>query len=260
MGQKRAYSPRKSWLRERIVAELHLNGPVQDEKGRAMQLLAERVGHHSYMSVGNVIRQLEAEGNAFRVTAKDGQAPRDENGSPSPHHRRTYKVGLTDEFVATLSPIVEPESAEVEAVIAVEPAVGIVNEPAGAASVVEGDYEVPEDIDYDLVANAILGVVFKNLTASAEVQEVRVLRTELADAKAALTEAKQVIDALGEELKTERKFRGQVEDEAAALLAKVEELEFKAKGGGRNNGWDKVPVDGYKELRKIMQAVPTARG
>lgn len=259
MGQKRAYSPRKSWLRERIVTDLHLNGPVQDEKGRAMQLLAERVGHHSSMSVGNVIRQLEAEGNAFRVNAKDGQAPRDENGSPSPHHRRTYKVGLTDEYVATLPPVAMPEP-EVEPVIAEELAVAVVDEPASAESPVEGDYEVPEDIDYDLVANAILGVVFKNLTASAEVQEVRALRKELADTKAALTEAKQVIDALGDELKTERKFRGQVEDEAAALLAKLEELEFKTKGGGRNNGWDKVPVDGYKELRRIMQAVPTTRG
>lgn len=256
MGQQRR---RKSWLREVVVNDLHRNGPVEDEKGRAMIVLAQRVGHHSSMSVGNVIRALEAEGNATRVTAKDGEAPRDPDGKPSTHVRRTYRVALTDEFIAKLGPVVSPEP---QVVVEVEDP-GTNGHPAAEVkSAVEGDYQMPENIDYDLVANAILGVVFKNLTASEEVQEVRRVREELAETRAALAEAKNVINALGQELKEERKQRGKIEDEAAALSLQVEELETQLKiaGPAKNNGWDKVPVDAYKELDKIMRAVPTARG
>lgn len=257
MGQQRR---RKSWLREVVVNDLHRNGPVEDVKGRAMIVLAQRVGHHSSMSVGNVIRALEAEGNATRVTAKDGEAPRDPDGKPSSHVRRTYRVALTDEFLAELPPVVSPEP-QVDVVEVEEP--GPDGQPAAdVKSTVEGDYQMPENIDYDLVANAILGVVFKNLTASEEVQEVRRVREELAETKAALAEAKNVINALGRELKEERKQRDKIEDEAAALSLQVEELETQLKiaGPAKNNGWDKVPVDAYKELDKIMRAVPTARG
>lgn len=264
MGQQRR---RKSWLRELVVAELR-NGPLEDEKGRVLQVLAERVGHHSSMSVGNVIRVLESEGSVTRMTAKDGQAPRDPDGNPSPHVRRTYRVALTEAFIATLPPIEVPPAIEPELV---EP-VAVVTEPEvelAPALMAEGDFQLPEGIDYDLVAHAVLGVVFKNLTASEEVLEVRSIRKELAEAKAALAEAKQVINALGEDLRVERKHRGKVEHEATALSLEVEALKAELKASSeridsaRTKGWevrDIISEQSAKELDKIMRAVPTARG
>lgn len=274
MGQKRKYSPRKSWLRERVVAELRQNGPVEDAKGRALQELADRVGHHSSMSVGNVIRQLEAEGNAVRMTGKAG-VPLDADGNPSPHVRRTYRVALTDEFIATLPPIEVPAPVIEPVAVANDPEASVESAPVVEAAkpvivAVEVPPGLPEGLDYGLFVNTLLGVVFKNMAASEDVEELRELRVNYANSQAALVEAKQVIDALGAEVKAERKHRGKVEDEAAALSLEVESLKAEIKAINET-GLDTSRVRVYsvaeqmddrsrKVMDQLMRAVPTTRG
>lgn len=255
MGQRRH---RKSWLREAVVGDLHRNGPVSDPKGRAVAALAERLGHHSSMSVGNVVRELHAEGNAIRITAKNGEAPIGREGQPSPHPKRTYHIALTDEFIATLPPVAAPEPEP--AVEAVQPPAAAEAEGRASSHLLEmgaAGIELPANIDYAAFTNAVMGVVWDGLQSKAKFSE---LRQELAEAKAALAEAQEVISALGAELKEERKQRGRIEDEAATLSAEVEDLEYKLRNGGRNNWWQNVPVDAFKQLDRIMREVPTVRG
>lgn len=252
---------RKSWLRELVIADLQTNGPVLSEKGQAIHRLRERVGHHSSMSVGNIVRLLEAEGNLVRIGAKDGEAPRDPDGNPSPHVRRTYSLALTDEFVATLPPIEETPAPTADVP---DPVAPVVDPPGGS------DVQLPDGVDYDLLCHTILGVVFNNMAASEEVEELRGVRQELAQAHTALAEAKQVIAALGAELNQERKHRGKVEDEARQLSLDIDTLRAELKAAhqtgvdaattGRYELRDIVNERSAKAFDQIMRAVPTARG
>jgi hypothetical protein len=134
---------RKSWLRELVVTDLERNGPVVDQAGRATQLLADRMGHHSSMSVRNVIRELVAEGAALRVVTRDGEAPRDGESNASPHPRRTYRIELIPGVVAT-RPVIEEEPApisgepDLDAVVPLPPAA-----PDGAATATRGNGSRP---------------------------------------------------------------------------------------------------------------------
>jgi hypothetical protein len=271
MGEQRR---RRSWLREAVIAELHRNGPAVDDKGRAMIVLAERMGHASSMSVGNIVRQLETEGNAIRVAAKNGEAPIDRDGQPSPFPRRTYRIALTDEFIATLPPLpvqpIEPlqveeiETAEEIEISPIESVLeAVLTEPASVANAPAADdeFKVLEGLDLDVIGHAVLGVVVNTLNTAGKMME---LRQELEATKVALVEAREVVNQLGADLKAERKHRGKIEDEAAALSLRVEELEDELKAANRpvrNNGWkNKVEVDGFTVLDRIIREVPTARG
>lgn len=248
---------RRSWLRTMVIDDLHRNGPVIEPKGRAVIVLAERIGHDSALSVGNVVRQLHLEGNAIRITAKNGATPIDRDGQPSTHAKRTYHIALTDEFIATLPPIVDPEPEPAAEQTATE----LEQPPADAApaetETFPGSIHVPEGLDYETFRDLVMVSVWEGLDCRAK---YIALVEQHEKTKAALADATDTIETLRAELKAERNERGRIEDEATNLWSRIEDLEYKAKVGGRNNGWDKAPVDGVRLLERLMQQPPKNRG
>lgn len=108
------------------------------------------------------------------------------------------------------------------------------------------------------------------MAAHPDVEELQAVRLRLAQTEAALAEAKVVINALGVDLKAERKHRGKIEDQAVALSLYIEELKAEIKAMSES-GLDTskvrvVPAEelwndrSRKAMDQLMRAVPTANG